>query len=72
MTHVLQALDVAINSALKTDFQRLLRDAVFEGLEKLNTGDRSKADMLRYRTVKAFLTAFSIVATPANLAQGVL
>jgi hypothetical protein len=66
-THVPQALDVAINSPLKTEFKRLLRDEVFKVLETLKKGDRSKADMLRCRMVEAFLNAFSLVTTPQNL-----
>jgi hypothetical protein len=66
-THVLQALDVAINSPLKTEFKRLIRDYIFKFVAVLQKGDRSKADVLRCQMVKAFLNAFSMVTSPDNL-----
>jgi hypothetical protein len=69
-THVLQALDVVINSPLKAEFKRLLMAAIEAMLSKGMPDERSKADVLRCQMVSAFLDAFAAVTTPKNLYKG--
>jgi hypothetical protein len=66
-THVLQALDVGVNSPLKVKFKELLAQGINEFIEWVNQGNPSKADTLRCRMVEAFLNAFHAVTTPGNL-----
>jgi hypothetical protein len=66
-THVLQALDVVINSPLKAEFKRLLIAAIAQMVGDGTAREGSKADTLRCQMVDAFLNAFTAVTTPKNL-----
>jgi hypothetical protein len=66
-THVLQPLDVAVNSPLKTEFKNQLTQRTSAILEQLQERQATKADTLRCQMVSAFLNAFHAVTTPGTL-----
>jgi hypothetical protein len=67
ITHILQALDVGVNSQLKVKFKELWTENIDELLQWLVEGQPTKADALRCRMVLAFLSAFHTVRTAGNL-----
>jgi hypothetical protein len=67
-THVLQAFDVGIASALKTEFKKLLQRRI-EELMRIDPSSRTKSDALRCILVDCFLNALHAATTPGNLAS---
>jgi hypothetical protein len=67
-THVLQAFDVGIASALNTEFKELLQRRI-EELMRIDPSSRTESDALRCILVDCFLNALHTAMTPGNLAS---